>query len=80
MTSTGPRVARLHQRPAGTRRSRTGRCRTSCSTAAAQRADRPALIDGPSGRTLTYRELADGSAGWPPGWPAAGWARATCSP
>ena len=28
--------------------------------AASERADRPALIDGPSGRTLTYQELADG--------------------
>src|SRR5919109_4736998 len=27
---------------------------------AAARADRPALIDGPTGRTLSYGELADG--------------------
>ena len=28
--------------------------------AASERPDRPALVDGPTGRTLTYRELADG--------------------
>ena len=42
--------------------------------------DKPALVDGPTGRTLTYRQLAGGvervAAAWPPGASAG----ATCSP
>ena len=43
--------------------------------------DKPALIDGPIGRTITYAELAARDPlRSPPGSPSAASARATCSP
>ncbi len=37
---------------------------------APQRADKPALIDGLSGRTLTYAKLAASTKPWPTTWPS----------
>ena len=47
---------------------------------AARRGDKPALVDGPTGRTLTYRQLADGVERVAAGLAARGFGRATCSP
>ena len=46
--------------PASTRRSRPRRRRSTrpCSPSAAERGDHPALIDGISGQTITYAQLA----------------------
>jgi hypothetical protein len=45
-----------------------------------ERLDRPALVDGPTGHALTYRELADGVRRVAAGLAAHGLGRATCSP
>ena len=42
--------------------------------------DKPALVDATSGRTLSYRQLAEGSSGSRPAWPRAASPAATCSP
>jgi hypothetical protein len=45
---------------------------------ASARGDKPALIDGPSGRTITYRQLGNLVArAAPPAWPAAASRRAS---
>ena len=47
---------------------------------AGERGDKAALIDGPSGRTITYPELVESVRGLAAGWPRAASPRATCSP
>ena len=46
---------------------------------AAARGDKPALIDGPSGRTITYGQLPGWWRARPPAWPAAASRRASAS-
>ena len=42
--------------------------------------DRPALVDGVSGRTITFGELAEARAGWPRAFAALASAKATSWP
>ena len=47
---------------------------------AARLGDKPALVDGPTGRTLSYRQLAGAVERVAAGLAARGSPRATCSP
>ena len=61
-----------------TSRSPMCRSRTTCCRAA-RLGDKPALIDGPTGRTLTYRQLAERCARARRAWRSGASARATSS-
>ena len=68
--------SRVHGRR---RRSPTRTSPPSCSAMPQRLAEAPALIDGASGRALTYGELAAAWTAWPAGSRRAASAAATCS-